>query len=239
MLEAEAELAKAKWRLDNCTIRAPISGTILRKNAEEGNIVNAIAFNGSYSLCEMADLSMAILKVLGFRPYQILLLVLLESLLLGTLAGLLSAVLTYTIVNWGFGGLKFPIAFFDAFRIPADALWWGVSIGALAALAALFVGRRVPLRYNARNLVVRWKTTLLTAMAFTLVIGLFIVMLGFVNGMYRLTLGSGQPGNVIILSERATDEVVSVQFGNLGQTVPGCLAVRQGDVHLAGRAHRR
>ena len=55
--EAEAELAKAKWRLDNCTIRAPISGTILRKNAEEGNIVNPIAFNGSYSLCEMADLS--------------------------------------------------------------------------------------------------------------------------------------------------------------------------------------
>ena len=55
--EAEADLAKAKWKLDNCTIRAPISGTILRKNAEEGNIVNTIAFNGSYSLCEMADLS--------------------------------------------------------------------------------------------------------------------------------------------------------------------------------------
>ena len=54
---SEAELAKAKWRLDNCTIRAPISGVILRKNAEEGNIVNPIAFNGSYSLCEMADLS--------------------------------------------------------------------------------------------------------------------------------------------------------------------------------------
>ena len=35
----------------------PISGTILKKNAEEGNVVNTIAFNGSYSLCEMADLS--------------------------------------------------------------------------------------------------------------------------------------------------------------------------------------
>lgn len=52
-----AELTKAKWRLENCTIRAPISGTILKKNAEEGNIVNPIAFNGSYSLCDMADLS--------------------------------------------------------------------------------------------------------------------------------------------------------------------------------------
>lgn len=54
---AEAELAKAAWRLGNCTIRAPITGTILKKNAEEGNIVNPVAFNGSYSLCEMADLS--------------------------------------------------------------------------------------------------------------------------------------------------------------------------------------
>jgi multidrug resistance efflux pump len=55
--QAEANLVKAKWRLDNCTIRAPVSGVILRKNAEEGNIVNPIAFNGSYSLCELADLS--------------------------------------------------------------------------------------------------------------------------------------------------------------------------------------
>lgn len=55
--QLEAELVKAQWRLDNCTITAPISGTILKKNAEKGNIVNPIAFNGSFSICEMADLS--------------------------------------------------------------------------------------------------------------------------------------------------------------------------------------
>jgi multidrug resistance efflux pump len=55
----EAELAKAQWRLDNCTVRAPVKGIILTKKAEEGNIVNPSAFsNGlSASLCEMADLS--------------------------------------------------------------------------------------------------------------------------------------------------------------------------------------
>jgi len=53
----EADLAKAEWRFDNCTIRSPVTGTILKKNAEEGNIVNPIAMNGSFSLCEMADLS--------------------------------------------------------------------------------------------------------------------------------------------------------------------------------------
>jgi multidrug resistance efflux pump len=57
LAQAEADVVKAEWRLGNCTIRAPISGTILKKNAEEGNIVNPIAFNGSFSLCEMADLS--------------------------------------------------------------------------------------------------------------------------------------------------------------------------------------
>jgi multidrug resistance efflux pump len=55
--QAKAELTKAQWRLGNCTIRSPISGTILKKNAEEGNIVNPIAFNGSFSICELADLA--------------------------------------------------------------------------------------------------------------------------------------------------------------------------------------
>ena len=35
----------------------PIDGTILKKNAEEGNLVNPIAMNGSFSLCDLADLS--------------------------------------------------------------------------------------------------------------------------------------------------------------------------------------
>jgi HlyD family secretion protein len=55
--QAKADLTTAQWRLDNCTVRAPITGTILTKKAEEGNIVNPIAFNISASLCDMADLS--------------------------------------------------------------------------------------------------------------------------------------------------------------------------------------
>jgi HlyD family secretion protein len=55
--QSEADVTKARWKLDNTVIRAPISGTILKKNSEEGNIVNSIAFNGSYSICDMADLS--------------------------------------------------------------------------------------------------------------------------------------------------------------------------------------
>jgi putative ABC transport system permease protein len=78
-------------------------------------------------------LELAVLKVLGFRPAQILVLVLGESLLLGAGAGFLSSAGTYFVVN-AMGGVKFPIAFFPAFFIPIDALWWGPVVGGLAAL---------------------------------------------------------------------------------------------------------
>jgi HlyD family secretion protein len=55
----EADVVKARWRLDNTVITAPIQGIILSKKTEEGNLVNPSAFsNGlSASLCEMADLT--------------------------------------------------------------------------------------------------------------------------------------------------------------------------------------
>ena len=55
---AKARLRKAEWHLANCTIRAPVSGTILTKKAELGNLVNPLAFGAtSGAVCEMADLS--------------------------------------------------------------------------------------------------------------------------------------------------------------------------------------
>jgi ABC-type lipoprotein release transport system permease subunit len=88
---------------------------------------------------------------------------------------------------------------------------------ALAAVAsslwAIFVAlapvQKVPLRYNLRSLSVRWKTTVMTCLAFTCVVFLLILMLTFVNGMERTTQSSGQPGNVLVLSDGATDEVMS------------------------------
>lgn len=68
---------------------------------------------------------------------------------------------------------------------------------------------KVPLRYNMRNLQSRWKTTLVTALAFTMVTALLTVMLAFVKGMDRLTEGTGNPGNVMVLSDGATDEAFS------------------------------
>jgi len=79
----------------------------------------------------------------------------------------------------------------------------------LILLQAVGIAPRVPLGYSFRNLIVRWRTTLLTTLAFTLVVALMTVMLAFVNGMYSLTKGSSVSGNVIVLSDGALDEVFS------------------------------
>lgn len=81
---------------------------------------------------------MAVLKVLGFLPRQILVLVLGEGLLVAGVAGALSATLTYSVVR-AVGGFKFPIAFFPTFMVPAAALWWGPAFGCLAALAGSII----------------------------------------------------------------------------------------------------
>ena len=77
--------------------------------------------------------------------------------------------------------------------------------------------KRIPLGYNVRNLMVRWRITVLTGLAFILVVGLTTVLLAFVNGMYALTKGSAVPGNVMILADGATDEVFSdLGYGDIG-----------------------
>src|SRR5262249_9002593 len=104
---------------------------------------------------------------------------------------------------------------------PAMALSLPVSWWLLAPLATAAAGvfglvllGQVRLPYSLRSLVVRWKATAVTALAFPLLLTPLTVMLGFVNGMNRVIAGSGRPGNVLILSDGATDEV----FGYLAPT---------------------
>jgi multidrug resistance efflux pump len=55
---AQARQTQANWRLQNCIITAPITGTVLSKKTEIGNLVNPLAFNASSgSVCDIADLT--------------------------------------------------------------------------------------------------------------------------------------------------------------------------------------
>ncbi|MDA0658313.1 MAG: ABC transporter permease [Planctomycetota bacterium] len=108
-----------------------------------------------------------------------------------------------------------------------------VVVGVVAACALLVWLAQIPLKYNIRNLKVRWPTTVLTALAFTLVVALLTVMLAFVNGMKALSESSGRDNNVLILSEGSTDESFSnLGFSDIGdiERQPGVL--RDGDQPL-------
>lgn len=67
----------------------------------------------------------------------------------------------------------------------------------------------IPLQYNTRNLIVRWITSLLVVVIFTLVLFILVVLLAFVEGLDALSKKTGPEGNVIILRDGATDELFS------------------------------
>ena len=70
---------------------------------------------------------MAVLKVVGYQPRQILAMVLGESMLVGGTSGLLASTLTFWLFN-SIGGIPFPLLWF-AFFVPWHALIWGLAIG--------------------------------------------------------------------------------------------------------------
>jgi putative ABC transport system permease protein len=81
---------------------------------------------------------MAVLKVLGFTSTRVLLLVMGEALMVGALAGLLSATITYCAMNYGAGGLR--MTGFPTMPIPAAVFWWGPAMGIVTS----FLGGIIP-----------------------------------------------------------------------------------------------
>ncbi|MDW7993910.1 MAG: FtsX-like permease family protein [Gemmatales bacterium] len=76
----------------------------------------------------------AVLKVLGFTPAQILVLILGEGVLIGLLGGLLGVALPHVVVNYVFKGIRLPLGFFPIFFVPTEAYYWGPWIGTATAL---------------------------------------------------------------------------------------------------------
>jgi putative ABC transport system permease protein len=76
----------------------------------------------------------AVLKVVGFTPCRVFLLVLGEALLVGGASGFVAAALTFGFFNAAYGGVPFEIALFPVFRIPEVTLLWGTAMGVGTAL---------------------------------------------------------------------------------------------------------
>jgi putative ABC transport system permease protein len=72
----------------------------------------------------------AVLKVLGYRPVQVLCIVLGEAALLGALSGFLSALIVYEGVNWLMDNTDSILPVY----VPEIALAWGPAVGLLTGL---------------------------------------------------------------------------------------------------------
>jgi putative ABC transport system permease protein len=90
-------------------------------------IANAISLNVRERIKEMA-----ILKVIGFRPGHVLILVLGEALLLGAGSGMAAGGLIYWIANTFFSGIT--VGGSEPFPVPWRAVLWGGSAGGATAL---------------------------------------------------------------------------------------------------------
>jgi putative ABC transport system permease protein len=102
-------------------------------------IGNAISMSVGERIKEMA-----VLKVLGFGPGHLSVLVLGEALLLGAGSGLIAGAVIYWTANTFFSGIT--LAGSDPFPVPWQAILWGASAGGATAL----IGSAVP-AWTARS----------------------------------------------------------------------------------------
>src|SRR5690242_3586294 len=64
----------------------------------------------------------------------------------------------------------------------------------------------IPLKYNVRNLRVRWVTTSLTVLATGLVVWSSCILFGWVEGLQHTLNVSGDPLDLIVLRKGSTNE---------------------------------
>src|SRR5207245_2306099 len=103
-----------------------------------GVIVLIVSIANSISVRQRQK-ELAIMKVLGFAPWQVLVLILGEALIVGALSGAIATTTAWYAINVRMGGFALPIAFSGKFKVATAALWWGPAVGAFAAAVGGFV----------------------------------------------------------------------------------------------------
>ena len=138
------------------------SATANRMLSQHQSIVTIIRFVAAILLIDMAivlsnsiniatqerRIEMGVLKVLGFQPIHVFVLVAGEAMLIGALSGMLGAGITYSywLLN-RMDGWPYEVQFMTDLMIRRDAVAWGFVYGALIGLA----GSILP-AWNARGL---------------------------------------------------------------------------------------
>src|SRR5438045_6922078 len=64
----------------------------------------------------------------------------------------------------------------------------------------------LPLKYNVRNVVVRWRATLATILGIALVVAVYVLVQAMAVGLEKSSRNTGDPRNVMIVRKGSTAE---------------------------------
>lgn len=67
----------------------------------------------------------------------------------------------------------------------------------------------IPLKYNLRNLRVRWRSTLATTLGIALVVAVFVMLMALVRGLQSTYINTGDERNLLVLRKGSTSESAS------------------------------
>ncbi len=62
----------------------------------------------------------------------------------------------------------------------------------------------LPLRYNLRNVFVRWRATLATILGVALVVAVYVLIQSLASGLEKSSRNTGDPRNVMIVRKGST-----------------------------------
>src|SRR5215469_8731958 len=91
----------------------------------------------------------------------------------------------------------------------------------------------IPLKYNVRNLRVRWKTTLMTVLGTGLVVWSSCILFGLVEGLEHSLTISGDPLDLIVMRKGSSTETTGGMITDTADQIlllPGILHDANGPV---------
>ncbi len=86
----------------------------------------------------------------------------------------------------------------------------GLAVAAIGALLLASAFSPVPLAYNLRNAVVRWRSTLATVAGLGLVVAVYVVLKALAQGIEASGAATGDPANILITRQGAQSESSSL-----------------------------
>ena len=89
----------------------------------------------------------------------------------------------------------------------------------------------VPLSYNLRSALQRWRSSLVAMLGIAGTVGVFVAMLALARGFRATMAASGQPGNAIVLRGGADSEMMRIMTRQDVRVVSRAVHATERDVH--------